>query len=150
MQLRIDTYMSPILLNIADSVKADKAMKLFANSELARFCEPYVPSQTNHLAQHARITSECVTYNGPYAHYQYMGEVYGPNIPIRENGYIIGWRSKRGQKKHPTGRPLHYSQQLHPLAQDHWDWAAMATHKQDLADELAVFIADRISRGLSR
>ena len=150
MKLSVETYMSPIILNIPNSVKADRAMKVFANSELARFCEPYVPSQTNHLAQTTRITSECVTYVGPYAHYQYMGEVYGPNFPIRENGQIVAWRSKKRQKKHPTGRQLHYSQQMHPLAQDHWDQAAMAVHKQDLADELTQFIADHITRGLGR
>lgn len=144
MQLKIDTYMSPTLMNIAKSIKADSAMKKFANAELARFCEPYVPSQTNHLSQKARITADCVTYPGPYAHYQYTGIVYGPNYPIRENGHIVRWVSRKGVKKHPTDRHLHYSQQMHPLAQDHWDQAAMAIHKEDLAQEIKLYIADRL------
>jgi len=146
-ELKADMYFSPVFIRIAEGVKADKTLKKFANAELARFCEPYVPSQTNTLAQKNRITSEAVTYPGPYAHYQYTGEVYGPNFPIRENGHIIAWRSRKNVKKHPMGRRLHYSQQMHPLAQDHWDQAAMIVHRDDLVHEIKLYIADRLLKG---
>ena len=53
-----------------------------------------------------------------YAHYQYEGKVYGPNIPIRVNGIVVGWRSSKGEgSKYPTGRSLTYKS---PTAMAHW------------------------------
>ena len=50
------------------------------------YCIPYCPMETGTLAKSAytatRMGSGEVVYPGPYAHYLYYGEVYGPNIPI--------------------------------------------------------------------
>ena len=46
------------------------------------------------------VSSDGVYYNSPYAHYQFEGIVYGPNIPIFENGVIVGWWSR--PNKQPT------------------------------------------------
>ena len=46
----------------------------------------YAPWETGMLAKSAygatQIGSGKVIYPGPYAHYQYYGEIYGPNIPV--------------------------------------------------------------------
>lgn len=59
---------------------------LFLAATAARFMDPYVPADNLVLAQNVDITADentgYITYNSPYAHYQYMGELYGPNIPI--------------------------------------------------------------------
>ena len=64
------------------------------------------------------IGSGQIIYPGPYAHYQYYGEVYGPNIPIFDDnsGVPSGFFSPPGQAKYPTGRPINYKKDVNPLA----------------------------------
>lgn len=101
----------------------------------------YVPWETGALARSAYtatvIGSGEVVYPGPYAHYQYYGEVYGPNIPIRDDnsGEITGWFSPPGKKKHPTGRALSYSMDVNPLAGSFWFERMKADHLQDIIEE---------------
>ena len=105
----------------------------------AKMCNPYVPMDEGPLSQHIEVTPNYVRYAEPYAHYQYMGEVYGPNIPITDKttGVITGWYSQPGVKKHPTGRELGkdgewrgwkfgYNREHHPKAVHHWDKVMMS------------------------
>ncbi len=102
---------------------------------------PYVPWETGTLAKSAygatRLGSGKVVYPGPYAHYQYYGEVYGPNIPVFEDDSGIPTRffSPPGQKKHPTGRSLQYSKDANPLAGSFWIRRMMASHAKNIVQE---------------
>lgn len=110
------------------------AGRLFLANECKRLMDPYVPAQNLILAQNVSVYVEGgvgkVHYLSPYAHYQYEGEVYGPNYPVRENGEIVGWKSP--PHKSPTGRKLKYSTFRHPLATDHWDQAMLTARKDDI------------------
>ena len=103
--------------------------------------KPYVPMKTGTLANSAygatEIGSGKVVYPGPYAHYQYYGEVYGPNIPVFDDnsGTPTRFYSPPDQKKHPTGRPLQYSTDVNPLAGSHWFERMKADHLQDIIRE---------------
>ena len=115
----------------------------FLANEAAKFMKPYVPaSEDSILSQDIRITAEedvgHVTYNSPYAHYQYMGEVYGPNIPIMDGGVVVGYFSP--PHKHPTGKKMKYSDFEHPLATDHWDKAMMTARRDDLAQSFEKYL----------
>lgn len=107
---------------------------LFLAATAARLMDPYVPADNLVLAQNIRITADddCghVTYNSPYAHYQYMGEVYGPSYPLVDGDEIMGFYSP--PHKTPTGGKLKYNKFRHPLATDHWDKAMMTARKEDL------------------
>lgn len=107
------------------------------DAAVIRECFPYVPFAEGALAGSAntatKIGSGEVVYATPYARYQYYGEVYGPNIPIVENGEIVGWRSP--PEKHPTGRRLQYNTDLNPQAGSHWLDRAMADHGDDVLKE---------------
>lgn len=90
------------------------------NMQIVADCEPYVPFRQGALRSSVRfpqgIDGGEIQYNTPYAHYLYVGKVYGPNIPIKDaQGNIIGWRSP--PKKSPTGRDLQYHT---PGTTDHW------------------------------
>lgn len=113
---------------------------------LARHCDPYVPMRSGDLSQTVNVSEEGVRYSQPYAHYQYVGEVYGPNIPIKEDGEIVGWFSPPGQKKHPTGRKINYKTDYHPLATSHWDQAMM----RDKGDEFKAEVKDTIEEFIRR
>ncbi len=103
-------------------------------------CEPYCPMLTGTLAKSAygatHIGSGEVIYPGPYAHYQYYGEVYGPNIPIKDDntGEITGYFSRPGIKKTPTGRQLEHRTDYNPLAGSFWFERAKADHLDDIRE----------------
>ena len=107
---------------------------IFLASTAARFMDPYVPADNLVLAQNIDITADeeagHITYNSPYAHYQYMGEVYGPNIPIFDGEELMGFWSP--PHKTPTGQKLKYHTFRHPLATSHWDQAMMTARREDL------------------
>ena len=107
------------------------------DAAVIRECFPYVPFDEGVLAGSAntatKIGSGEVVYDTPYARYLYYGEVYGPNIPITENGTITGYWSP--PEKHPTGKKLEYSTEKNPQAGSHWFDRAMADHKDDILKE---------------
>lgn len=145
-EVRVD--ISGVVRKLKNAFEPDDKLKLYANTRLAAYCQPYVPMGASGMLSGKRlITPEYVEYVQPYARYQYGGEVYGPNIPVRnEAGAIIGWFSPPKQKKHPTGRALTYSKELHPLATDHWDQAAMRARGDDLTEEIARYIVRRYNQ----
>lgn len=101
----------------------------------------YVPAQTLTLGRSAYSATEIgsgeVVYPGPYARYQYYGEVYGPNIPVFEDdsGEPTRFFSPPGKKKHPTGRKLQYSKDVNPLAGAFWFERMKADHAKDILQE---------------
>lgn len=104
-----------------------------------RYCAPKVPFDTGYLIRSAITASAIgeglIVYATPYARYLYYGEVYGPNIPIFEGGELAGFRSPKGQKKHPTGRPLTYRGA--PERGAYWFERMKAEHKDDIVQEAA-------------
>lgn len=107
------------------------------DAAVIRECFPYVPFDEGVLAGSAntatKIGSGEVVYDTPYARYLYYGEVYGPNIPITENGIITGYWSP--PEKFPTGEKLKYSTEKNPQAGSHWFERAMADHKDEILKE---------------
>ena len=112
------------------------------------YCLPYCPMDSGVLAKSAytatQIGSGEVIYPGPYAHYMYYGEIYGPNIPIfdDDSGEPTGFFSPPGKKKNPTGRPLEYNTDLNPLAGSFWFERMKADHLEDIVKE-----AQDVARG---
>ena len=121
---------------------------LEVHNAMARYVDPYVPMQSGVLFTSKTITPKYILYTQPYAHYQYTGIVYGPNIPIMENGNITGWFSPPGKgTKHPTGRPINYSKEHHPLATHHWEQAMMRDKGKEFTTEVENIIKRRLKRG---
>ena len=145
MRIKVDFEgIASTTIHLQNAIRPDSELKQYANMNLARYCEKYVPaSSAKLLAQPVAITDEYVQFRGPYGHYQYMGVVYGPNIPIWENGTITGFFSIPKKPKTKTDRELNYSQDINPKAQSHWDRAAMVEHLGDLEDDIRKFIRER-------
>jgi len=106
------------------------------------FCRPYVPASPDRTLEFsAQISTDIgggeVIWNTPYAHYQYMGIVYGPNIPIidRETGVLMGFFSPPGRPKHPTDKQLEYDTKQNDRAGSHWFERMKADRLNDLLDE---------------
>lgn len=123
----------------------DAAMHL---AETARdLCDPYVPMEEGTLKNTARIVKSggrvYIVYGQPYAHYQYTGEVYGPNRPIRDKatGEVLGFYSDPGAPKYPTGRELTYSGS--PLRGKEWDKRMIQDRGNELGRELARYVGGK-------
>ena len=111
------------------------------------FCDPYVPMDQGLLKNTAQVVDAggevYILYNQPCAHYQYVGEVYGPNIPIHDKttGEIIGFYSPPNQQKQPTGRELTYSGA--PMRGKQWDKRMMADRGDEVCRELVRYVGGR-------
>lgn len=125
---------------IASKAENDPAFWTFAATEWHRLYKDYVPMNQGDLYNKVTIVPKEITHNAPYAHYQYEGNVYGPNIPIMENGTPVGFFSPPGKPKSKTGRKLKYSKALHPKASAKWDKAAAPTQLPKLAQSLQNYI----------
>lgn len=86
----------------------DKNVRRQANMILKKYIEPFVPEESGTLRSTAVVTDTSITWGKglPYAHYQFVGEIYAKNYPIVRNGRIVRWYSKPGVKKTPTGRMI--------------------------------------------
>ena len=95
---------------------------------------PYMPYQEGAMVGATHIIEPgLISTNTPYAHYQYEGEIYGPNIPIRDDeGNITGWWSPPNKTK--TGRLLTYNKTFNPKATDHWFEHAKEEHGEQWLD----------------
>lgn len=116
----------------------------FIDSECIRLMVPYTPMRNGILMKNAvmgtTIGSGQIVYNSPYARYQYYGVVYGPNIPIKKNGRLVGFYSP--PQKHSMNRPLEYDTSRHPKAQKMW-FEAMKADKREQILRGAAAIARR-------
>lgn len=111
--------------------------------------EAYMPaSQAEVLStKHKFIRSPTeIEVTGPYAHYQYEGEVWGPNIPQIENGIIVGWWSPPKKRKYPTGRKLEYDKTKHKKAGPLWDERLMEAEEEKIEADLQRFIDRRAGK----
>ena len=116
--IHIDT--SHIDNNIRNAQKA-------LNMQVVADCDEYIPMQQGALRGSVNypdgIYGGEIAWNTPYAHYQYMGELY-----LTEDGRSFAFR---GERKYPTGLPL---QQHHPGTADHWFDRAKQSHCEQWID----------------
>ena len=122
---------------MADKLENDSAFWTYAASEWHRLYAPYVPFESGTLRDSVTIAPNTITHTAPYAHYQYAGEVYGPNYPITQNGVQVGYYSTPNRPKHPTGKRLKYN---NPKAAAKWDQVAAATQTPKLISSLQAYI----------
>lgn len=126
MKLRIDLN-EP---GIRAKVTSDR-LGLFVAHEWKRLINPYTPRDEGIMMQTAKARPWEIEYIQPYSAYQYGGEVYvGPQTGTA--GFLTdeGWKSRKGVKKVPSGRPLQY-QKNNPYATDHWDEKAAKAGQLD-------------------
>lgn len=133
-----------------------KVQQVIDNAIIA-YDEDYCPWDTGYLAASPRgvtvIGSGLITYPGPYAHYQYYGEVYGPNIPVFDDtssGEPTRYFSIPGRKKQPTGRELQYDTSTNALAGPYWFERMKADHVDDIVEEAQKAATGRKKRWFGR
>lgn len=141
-------WKKPLLEIGARKTGGRKGMLYLANAA-ARLMEPYVPADTQVLAQNIRISADekrgQIHYMSPYAHYQWEGTLYVDPKTKKgafTNGEGLFW-SRPGVAKIPSDRKLKHSTFRHPLATSHWDTAMMTARKGDLVKAFDEFLKER-------
>ena len=139
---RLEANLDPNDLLAAYGLEKGGRVQRFIDQKVIDGCTPYVPASPDRTLEFSaqvstEIGSGMVVWNTPYAHYQYEGIVYGPNIPILdpETGVLLGWFSPPGRPKHPTDRELTYDTSQNPMAGPHWFERAKADHLTEWLDE---------------
>lgn len=124
---------------LEDLINNDQTM-LEIHNLYAKMMEPYVPFGSD--LGNLEVTPEYVRYNTPYAHYHYEGITYGRNVPIIENGIIVGWFSLPYEdgKKRPTGTELKFQK---PKASAHWDKAMLAEKQEEFVKQVEKILTRR-------
>lgn len=141
--MKITLSVGDIKINAAEIIgkaENDPAFWTFAAAEWHRLYKDYVPMKNGILYNQVSITPKQVEHTAPYAHYQYMGRVYGPNIPVTEGERTVGFFSPPNRAKKPTGKSLQYSHEQHPKATSEWDKAAAPTQGPKLAHSMQTYI----------
>ena len=121
--IRLKTNLNA-LENFVTGLKSDEDLMLDINTKFAFRCNPYVPFETGKLAT-VNVTRTGVSYNAPYAHYQYVGI----------NRY--------------TGGPLHYNPPthpvFHPLACARWDEMMMSVEGDAFTADCQELVNKRVN-----
>lgn len=140
---------SSTYFNKIKKLSNDKATMIAVHNAMAKRMDKYVPmGYTGNLSQDLTITENYIQYNVPYAHYMYEGIVYGPNIPIIEDGIVVGFYSIPGKTKSPK-KPrqyMVYSQEKHPLATRRWDKAMLKNERKEFFAEVKNIVEERIEK----
>lgn len=125
-------------LDVQVNVDADKILKKyglgqskeaqrFLAEDVERLCQPYVPMSAGsgaHMVNAARVTDDSIVYPGPYAHYQYVGEVMAGRAP-----------------KHYTGKAIEYHGA--PMRGKEWDKRMMADKGDEVKRDMETWLRRR-------
>ena len=133
--MKIDIDVDTILRSRGMGV--EKGTQRFIANEVANLSDDYVPFQSGTLKNTVAIAIDgsLITYQGPYAHYHWIGEIYGPNIPLREERFF-----SRAPKK-PTGRKMEYDGG--PMRGPRWTERMMADRRDDLMKRIAAYVGGK-------
>ena len=117
---------------------------LYLTKRCADHMVDYIPYDSGDLSEKlVDIEPGKITYNSPYAHYMYIGKVMGPNIPIKEDGIVVGWFSPKGKPKYYTGADIDYSKSIargHLYAGPYWDKRMWSAEKDEVISEVQAYM----------
>lgn len=138
---QVDINVAKILKN--HGLQEGGPAQKFLESEIINWCEPYTPKEEGALIASAHPFPKpgggFVKWDAEYAHYMYEGIVYGPFFKVMDGGEEA-WRSPKGVKKHPTGKPINYVTEgpgRNHLAGSRWVERMMADHADDIEKAIA-------------
>ena len=120
----------------ADRITQNNAVGQFVAQTWARYFAKYIPTQQGILRSNFTTEPFKVTYESPYAHYQWQGELYVS--PTTGSSWALP-----GEIKVPTGKPLKYSKEQNPLATSHWEVPAYDTFRDTVARQVTMYIRSR-------
>lgn len=140
MNVNITTHLDVEAVLAARGLGRSDMARVRMAEEVAKFCDPYVPMSAGsgaHMKEQYTIAPDgsTITYRGPYAHYQYEGEVM---VGVDSGS---PW-AKSGEPKRGTGRGLEYHGA--PMRGKQWDKRMMADRGDDVKRSVAKFVRGKV------
>lgn len=134
--MKIKADINPMTILRARGLGGSPKARVFLAQTVANLCDPYVPMSAGsgaHMKEQYTVAPDgsTITYGGPYAHFQYVGEIM---VGVRTGS---PW-AKSGEPKTGTGRPLDYHGG--PMRGKEWDKRMLA----DRGDEIEAAVADYV------
>lgn len=139
MKVNVKVNINPVtILKVRGLGSSNAAVKVLADT-VARLSDPYVPMSSGagaHMKEGYTIASDgsSITYRGPYAHFQYVGEVM---VGVKTGSPY----AKSGEPKRGTGRALSYHGA--PMRGKEWDKRMMADRGDDVTKAMADFVGGK-------
>lgn len=127
-------------INTARIIKSrglDGPVQKFLASEVIRLSDKYVPFESGILKNSAKVVDggRAIVYPGPYAHYQWVGKVMGPNWQDKEGN----WHSGKAPKRY-TGEMLNYNGATRG---PRWTERMMADKSHELTKSVAAYVGGK-------
>lgn len=139
MKLDVKTDIDPAVILRERGLGDSREAQVFLAQMVANLSDPYVPMSPGsvHMKDEHTIApnGSSITYHGPYAHYQYMGEL------------MVGTTSgsawaKNGEPKRGTGKPLHYHGA--PMRGKAWDKRMLADRGDEIVEAFARKVGGKV------
>ena len=139
MKMKVKTDIHPVTILRARGLGDSPKARVFLAQTVANLCDPYVPMSPGsgaHMKEQYIIASDgsSITYRGPYAHFQYMGEVM---VGVKTGSPY----SKSGEPKRGTGRALDYHGA--PMRGKEWDKRMLADRGDEVTNAVADFVGGK-------
>lgn len=147
MKTKIDDRILVKLQNKMEGLNDNKQVKLAVHQQFRKRLMKYEPMRTGVMSEAVTVTEDYLHYLSPQSHYMHEGVVYGPNIPIFEDGVIVGYFSLPDRKKQPTGEKLKYSTEKHPNATHHWEQAMMQDEGDVFETDVKSIVTHYLKKG---
>lgn len=145
MSTKVKLEMKPVgvilaRLGIDEKGRVQRFLTETVNKRITR----YMPFRTGVLATKLKFVSSPteITVNGPYARYQYYGEIMvdpktGAAGFLNKDGQ---WKSRKGVNKVRSGRPIQYDKTKNARAGPFWDRRMMAAEKDVIVREVQAYV----------
>lgn len=140
MKTKIETHIDPKAILAERGLGESDVARMLIAENVARLSDPYVPMSAGsgvHMKSQYTIALDgsTITYYGPYAHYQYVGEL------------MVGAKTgspyaKSGEPKIGTGRALSYHGA--PMRGKEWDKRMMADRGDEVTKAVAKYVGGKV------
>ncbi|MEG1396087.1 MAG: minor capsid protein [Oscillospiraceae bacterium] len=138
--VKITTHVDPGAIMQARGLGRSNAAGILMAETVARLADPYVPmapASGAHMKEGYVVAPDgsTITYRGPYAHYQYAGEV------------MVGAKTgspyaQSGEPKVGTGKALAYNGA--PMRGKEWDKRMMADRGDEVTKAVAKYVGGNV------
>ena len=123
MKIKVKVDINAKKIMEARGLGSSNKVQKFLASEVVRLSDPYVPFQQGQLKNNKQIAQDgsYIIYPGPYAHYQWYGEVMAGRAP-----------------KHYTGKKLTYNGA--PMRGARWTVRMIADKRKEIENNVETYI----------
>lgn len=119
-------------------IEPNGKVQKFLTQTCYKHMDKYVPKEDGALLENVLLKNDSITYQSPYAHYQYVGKKYVDSKTKKGAFYSedYGYWSRPGAEKEPTNVDLNY----HTAGTGpYWDKKMVSAEIDDVVKEVQQF-----------